>query len=160
MILTAIKEKLLEFLSKIRGFILNLLPPLPDFGLLKQLRFSEILAAIPSVFANLRPEKKRLVFFGFGGFGLFIILLLIISLATGSGRTDSINPLIAGPLIPQEELFYPDEPDFVPQFLLEREPRQSWTIEDIRPYWQRPENPDFWRGEISSAIDLLMEGVP
>ena len=160
MILTGLKEKIIGIPGKIGRFFLNLLPPLPDLGLLKQVRFSEILAILPSVFANLRPEKKRLVFFGFGGFAVLIILILIVSLAQGSGRTDSINPLIAGPLIPQEELFYPDEPDFVPQFLLEREPRQSWTIEDIRPYWVRPENPDFWRGEISSAIDLLMEGVP
>ena len=158
--LTAIKEKVFEILGKIRGFFLNLLPPLPDLGLLKEVRISEIPGAISSFLANLRPEKKRLVYFGLGGFFVLIILILIVSLAPGSGGTGSTSLGITSPLIPHEEMFYPDEPDFVPQFLIEREPRQSWTMEDIRPYWVIPENPDFWRGEISSALDLLMEGVP
>ena len=72
------------------------------------------------------------------------------------------------------ELFIPNEPDFVPEFILEREPRRSWSIDDIRPYWKNPlqtsgvsgagssslDASEKWREEIKSAVDKLMEAVP
>ena len=66
----------------------------------------------------------------------------------------------SGPYIPPEELFIPTEPDFLPEFLLEREPRSSWSLDEIRPYWKNPGTPEFWQEEIKSAVDKLMEGVP
>jgi len=59
-----------------------------------------------------------------------------------------------------EELFIPAEPDFVPEFIFEREKRRFWSLEDIRPYWKAPDSNDRWTEEIKSAVDKLMEGIP
>jgi hypothetical protein len=63
---------------------------------------------------------------------------------------------------PQEEFFLPDEPDFLPEVLLEQEPRPWWTAEDVRPFWRDPmdEDPEMWRKRIEMAIDELLKGVP
>ena len=105
-------------------------------------------------------EKRRPMLYGIGGLVVFFFIL-IIALAANSGkpRATAVPDMISGPQIPPEQLFFPAEPDFLPEFLLEREPRSFWTIEDIRPYWRNPGNPDLWREEINSAVDRLMEGV-
>jgi len=109
------------------------------------------------------PEgKRRVMLFGIGGFSaLFLILIIaILALNTGRPKESSARDLSGGPVIMSDDLFIPAEPDFVPQFLPEREPRRSWTLDDIRPYWRNPGDPDLWAGEIKSEVDKLMEGVP
>jgi hypothetical protein len=46
--------------------------------------------------------------------------------------------------------------------LLEREPRDSWTEEDARPFWTDPMegSEELWRKRIESGIDSLLEQVP
>ena len=151
--LTRVKEVINELLSKIR----NAGSTGPE-SLLKRFRISETINNFISGLGKLMQEKKRLILFGFGG--LVVLLFLIIILTLNSGRIKNTSPQIADVFIPNEELFHPAEPDFVPEFILEREPRHFWSLEDIRSYWRTPVNPDFWRGEIKSAIDILMEGVP
>ena len=97
-----------------------------------------------------------------GGLAALLLALVITALTLnargpGTGTAMNIRSMHA---IPSEELFIPAEPDFVPDFLLEREPRHFWSIEDIRPYWRSPANPDFWQGVVRSAVDELMENVP
>ena len=160
MILTGIKEKILEVPGKIRAAVSKFRLAWPGLSFFKQINMSSLAEKFTSSLGNLGPQKKRLVILASGCTVVFFAIILIISLSAKSRSIDSGNFGSISSNIPHGELFYPDEPDFVPHFLLEREPRQSWTLEDIRPYWSRPENPDFWRGEIYSAIDLLMEGVP
>ena len=64
--------------------------------------------------------------------------------------------------IPAEELFLPDEPDFLPGVLLERERRTSWTEQDAAEYWQDPlrSGEEQWREAIETAIDEFLERVP
>jgi hypothetical protein len=71
---------------------------------------------------------------------------------------ESFSPL----RIPPEELFFPDEPDFLPPIMTERQPRESWTAEDALPFWTDPGEKDSarWRERIRSVIDELMERVP
>jgi len=109
------------------------------------------------------PEgKRRVMLFGIGGFSALFLILIIAILALNIGRPkeSSARDLSGGPVIMSEDLFIPAEPDFIPQFLPEREPRRSWTLDDIRPYWRSPGDPDLWAGEIKSEVDKLMEGVP
>jgi len=61
--------------------------------------------------------------------------------------------------IPPEALFIPDEPDFVPPFLVEREVRGSWSLDEIRPYWRAQTDNEFLRRIVRSAVDDLMTGV-
>ena len=107
-------------------------------------------------------EKRRPILFIFGGAFAFFLILLIIALVVnsrGPKKSSSVD-MSAVPVIPQEDLFIPAEPDFLPKLLPEREPRLSWSFEDVRPYWRNPEKAEFWRDEIKSAVDKLMEGVP
>ena len=107
--------------------------------------------------------KRRHMLFIVGGLAaLFLVVAITAVLAVNSRRPGggaSVD-MGAGPVIPPEELFLPSEPDFLPELLLEREPRQSWSLEDIRPYWKNPEYPELWREVIKSAVDELMEDVP
>jgi hypothetical protein len=63
--------------------------------------------------------------------------------------------------IPPEELFLPDEPDFLPTVIFEREPRK-WNAEDALPFWTNPleNNPGQWQDDIKSVVDGIMERVP
>jgi len=118
--------------------------------------------AFTARFLHRFPEDKRkLVFFGIGGLAVLFFILIIAILIGNSGKPGkpASQATIAGPVIPQEDLFMPAEPDFLPEFLLERDPRLSWSMEDIRPYWKSPEKTGRWQEEIKSAVDELMEGV-
>ena len=140
--LDRVKEIIFNLLDKIRGL------------------FSGIVDFITSKLDHLEPGKRRLALIASGG--IAVLLLVIIILAAGSGRTGDTGSrnLSISFSIPLEELFFPDEPDFLPEFLLEREPRLFWSPDDIRPYWRSPGNHEFWQGQVRSAIDSLMEGVP
>lgn len=106
-------------------------------------------------------EKRPLFLYGMGGLVLLIIALAIAIPAAIAGKAEGNGPAAdAGPRIPEEDLFFPEEPDFLPEFIPEREPRSSWAGEDIRPYWKPPGNPERWREEIKTGVDKLMEGVP
>ncbi|MDR1390463.1 MAG: hypothetical protein LBJ31_10870 [Treponema sp.] len=62
----------------------------------------------------------------------------------------------------QEDFFLPDEPDFVPEVLLEKDPKNTWTEEDTRPFWTDPMegNAEAWRRRIDEEIDKMLEPVP
>jgi len=64
--------------------------------------------------------------------------------------------------IPPEDLFLPDEPDYIPGVLLEREQKTAWTIEDAKEHWQDPlkYGEEEWRQKIEASIDELLERVP
>jgi len=64
--------------------------------------------------------------------------------------------------IPAEELFLPEEPDFIPGVLLERERRSSWTEVDAEEHWQDPLRlgEHYWRVRIETAIDEFLERIP
>jgi len=129
----------------------------------------EIFLLIPqkilNLLENMLSEKRRVFFVAIGALFTFLLVIILISVNTSSGQGDGRGGVNAAERlvtisIPHDELFFPDEPDFVPDFLLEREPRLIWTMEDIRPYWRVPGNYDFWRNELRSEVDLLMDGVP
>jgi len=114
------------------------------------------------------PEKRRFVIITTAGI-LAILLLLItgISLLTrGQSRGQNIltdeNPVVRHGIIPPEDLFLPEEPDFLPGVILEREQRSVWTAENVEPWWQDPlrSGEERWRYQIEKTIDELMENVP
>jgi len=107
------------------------------------------------------PEKMRKpIIFSLGGVVVLFIFLVIVIFTVHSVKPPKAVQMSAGPFIPVEDLFIPAEPDYVPEFILEREPRSSWSPEDIQSYWRSPGNSEYWREEIKSAVDKLMEGVP
>jgi hypothetical protein len=59
-------------------------------------------------------------------------------------------------------LFLDDEPDFLPEVLLERERRDIWNADDVRPYWTDPgdEEAGVYENMMGKIVDGIMERVP
>ncbi|MDR2729438.1 MAG: hypothetical protein LBB81_00885 [Treponema sp.] len=116
------------------------------------------------LFNKFLPERKqRIIASGIAG-GIIILLVFVISItrdpvaAPLSEKKITVTPN----LIPPEDFFLPEEPDYLPGVLLGRERRKSWTEEDAMDYWQNPmiSGEDEWRNNIETAIDKLMERIP
>jgi hypothetical protein len=100
---------------------------------------------------------------------VFIILALLVVLALvkrvppkQDAPRDKLPPQPSPLSLSPEDFFMPSEPDFVPQILLEREPKDGWGEEDARPFWTDPmeENAGTWRNRIKEGVDELLENVP
>jgi len=109
-------------------------------------------------------QKRRLVLICTA----VVVVLLILSVALslkGSNKKepaagkDGLNRQAA---IPADELFLPEEPDYVPGVLLQREQRSSWTEEDAAVYWNDPlkQGEEQWREKLEAAVDEFLERVP
>jgi hypothetical protein len=133
-------------------------------GILEKVKglFSVLVSRITEAFDRVGPDIKKPLLIGLGGLAALILILAIAAGIINSRKKRIISPdVVAGGLtIAVEELFIPAEPDFVPEFIFEREKRRFWSLEDIRPYWKSPDLSDRWREEIKSAVDKLLEGVP
>jgi hypothetical protein len=118
---------------------------------------------------ELARERPRLVWLSIGGL-LLLLLISLLAVFLGMDHTDRAASASAralagsfGPLpLPPEELFLPDEPDFLPEVLPERPPRESWTGEEALSFWTDPgeKNAAQWRDRAKALIDDLMERVP
>ena len=113
-------------------------------------------------------QKSRLAIICTVAFAAVLTLSVIISMKTHDGekkeKEDKNKPkesVVSVP-IPAEELFLPDEPDYVPGVLLEREQRSKWTDEDASAYWQDPlkYGEEQWREKIEASVDEFMEQIP
>jgi hypothetical protein len=108
------------------------------------------------------------------GLVLFILLAALVTAFTSNtglaGDREREPPWNSGDLggltrdapIPPEELFLPDEPDFLPGVIPEREGRDLWTAEDAEPYWYNPleRGEEVWRNRIRTALDEFLEHIP
>jgi hypothetical protein len=107
--------------------------------------------------------KERIILICCAAVIIMLVLLGIARMANRSpdkARTAPDNQ--ARIIIAPEELFIPEEPDFIPGVLLEREQRTSWTVDDTEQYWQDPlkDGEEPWRESIENEIDKLMERIP
>jgi len=109
-------------------------------------------------------QKKRLVLICTAVVVFLLVLSVVLSLKGSSKKEsaagqDGFNRQIA---VPADELFLPEEPDFVPGVLLQREQRSSWTEEDAAVYWQDPlrQGEEQWREKLEAAVDEFLERVP
>ena len=165
--ITDLKEKMriknpLDLLKKIKEALLALLSGVP--ALLKGLFNLSPGTSDEDGQSRLPPQSRkiRLIVLGVAGVTVVLIVSIIIVVVINTTRLEGgeIPNVTTAISIPPEDFFFPSEPDFLPGFLPEREPRRFWSLEDIRQYWKVPENSDWWRGEIKSTVDKLMEGVP
>ena len=109
-------------------------------------------------------EKRRLVLICTAGVVVILIVSVVISARNFSGEELSAEPgrMNIRSAIPAEEIFFPEEPDFLPEVLLEREQRLAWTEQDALEYWQDPliHGEEQFRIKIETAIDEILERVP
>jgi hypothetical protein len=96
-----------------------------------------------------------------------VILALAVSLGVSRGPDRVNGPVAAAGMfkpapIPPDQLFLPEEPDFLPGVILEREQRDAWTAEDAEPYWYNPleQGEGEWRERVEQVIDELLERIP
>jgi len=100
--------------------------------------------------------------------GIPAVLLLFITGASLLSKGAPVKPAalpassVTTRRIPAEDLFLPDEPDFIPGVILEREKRTQWTADDAAPWWQDPlkDGEQEWREQIEKTVDEIMESVP
>ncbi|QQO10665.1 hypothetical protein [Breznakiella homolactica] len=113
-------------------------------------------------------EKPRFFLIGAGA-GLciliFSLILMLVVLNNGrNSRQEEARGLADrfGPMpVNQDDLFWPDEPDFIPGVELDRIPRRFPQGDTDIPYWTDPgKNSDLWSERIGSAVDELMEKIP
>jgi hypothetical protein len=107
----------------------------------------------------LRDKKWVLLILG------CVALILILSIAGlalgGAPNAAAISVSGRPPVIPSEELFLPEEPDFLPEIMLDRERKEYWSSGDIDSYWKDPKEmgEELWKDELGSVIDRLLEVV-
>jgi hypothetical protein len=124
--------------------------------------------AVNRLTAKIPPEKRYLVLmFAAGAVGL-VLLIIVGAFILSKGKTavqdapPARTETVRQGVIPPEDLFLPDEPDFLPGVIPEREQRTEWTEEDAAPFWQNPlkDGEEPWRDHIEKTIDEIMESVP
>jgi hypothetical protein len=131
------------------------------------LKLREIMGDIPPL-GELWQTKRKIVLLC-GGAGVILIILIIAAFIT-AGAPPAPTPRVEADLgemfapraIPPEELFLPQEPDFLPGVILEREQRKTWTTEHAEPYWIDPleEGIGVYADMMKDTVDTLMEKVP
>ena len=130
--------------------------------------FAGLFNRISTGLKNIPREKRyHVLMISIASVALLLLVLGGVSLLSGrktpeqelSYRADILQSRNS---IPPDELFFPDEPDFVPGVLLEREKRMAWTVNDAAPWWQDPlrSGEQVWRDQIEKTIDEIMESVP
>ena len=132
-------------------------------------------SSVLSIIVDFVKSNTKIAMIIVGAFLVIIFLLLVLAIVShtggGSGEADTAelsldsnaaNEAFFNETPPGSRFFLPYEPNFVPDVLLEREPRDGWTEEDARPFWTDPlqGNESFWRRRIESGIDSLLEHVP
>jgi hypothetical protein len=104
------------------------------------------------------PRSKIYIYCGLCS----VVIISIILLIARPSNQSKIIPVEGQVVIPAQELFLPQEPDFLPGVLLGRQRRESWTVEDAQEYWQDPmkNGENEWRLRVEAVIDELLENIP
>jgi hypothetical protein len=122
---------------------------------------------ISEILRTISPGQRRIILLcGTAALALILFLLVLLVVVdhrrgappdTGQELRSALGPR---PIAP-EELFLPEEPDFLPDVLLNREPA-PWTAEDVRPFWTDPleGGEELWLERIETVIDDLLEHIP
>ncbi|MDR2303477.1 MAG: hypothetical protein LBE10_02685 [Treponema sp.] len=151
--LQGLPEKVKGLVSKVLDFARKT-PVFPDKNLSTE-TFKEIIHG-----------KYRFVFPGLGAVLLLLITLLIVfRFAAGKGtgkQAESMADVFPDALIQVQDLFLPEEPDFLPSLIPERERREAWTREDAGEFWYDPlkHGERLWRERARQTVDQLLERIP
>jgi hypothetical protein len=133
--------------------------------------FASIRLAVKKTLDDMPPQKRRLVLLTAAAVLAILLLIFIFTKlpsGTGTGGKTGIQAPVPVPtearpgIIPPEDLFLPDEPDFIPGVMPERERRETWTADDAAPFWVDPlkNGEQQWRDRIEETIDKIMESIP
>ena len=133
-----------------------------------RLAAEKLVKLFAGVLDDMPPQKRRLVLIAAAAVALILLLIFIVTkLPAGDTAAVPEAPVSAPPearpgIIPPEDLFLPDEPDFIPGVMPERGQRESWSADDAAPWWYDPlkNGEQQWRDQIEKTADTIMESVP
>ncbi|MDR3302473.1 MAG: hypothetical protein LBT01_08125 [Spirochaetaceae bacterium] len=105
--------------------------------------------------------RKLILYGGAGAVLLILIIIVIVKISMGTEKKPLVDIFVPDRLR-EEDLFLPDEPDFLPSVILEQEQKTRWTAEEAEAFWTNPleYGEDFWRQQIDATLDKLLERVP
>ncbi|MDR0643662.1 MAG: hypothetical protein LBG05_01930 [Treponema sp.] len=111
-------------------------------------------------------HKHRRVFItGAGVIALLLLVFAVVLLINAERSKKPRSPIQVEKSkptsIPMEDIFLPDEPDFLPNVILEKQPKK-WDAQDARPFWTNPleNDPSQWQNNIKNTVDEIMEKTP
>jgi hypothetical protein len=129
--------------------------------------FARLRLTVKNTLDAMPPPTRRLVLIAVAAALALLLLIFILTRFPAADKTGAQDIPVPIPLearsgiIPPEDLFLPDEPDFLPGVMLEREQRESWTADDAAPWWIDPlkNGEQQWRDNIRRTVDIIMESV-
>ena len=99
----------------------------------------------------------------FAALSVFVPLITVfaVKISRGAAYEAELPSAYTRKVVEEGDIFLPEEPDFLPDALLPRERRPSWTVEDARPYWTNPADAGkaFWLENAEKTIDTLLENI-
>jgi hypothetical protein len=155
-----------DFIERVKTFCASVLDYCKDFGrrLFSLGKGKNGSSFLKGGIQNLIPRRKWLLVIICAACAFAVAVGIGAAFARKAGKEERPVPPEGSWqfAIPPEEIFLPDEPDFIPGVLLGREKRASWTDQDAAVFWQDPlkEGEERWREKIETAIDEFMERVP
>jgi hypothetical protein len=128
-------------------------------------KFNQFLQGIQDRFREMTDgQKKQFVLACTVVFSAILTISVLLSVRGSGGekKPDIPERLSIISVIPADEIFLPEEPDYIPGVLLERNQRASWGEQDAAEHWQDPLKfgEEQWREKIEAAIDEFLENVP
>ncbi|MDR2509173.1 MAG: hypothetical protein LBC77_00855 [Spirochaetaceae bacterium] len=111
-------------------------------------------------------ENKKEVRVALVCFFAIIVITVTATIIAGTAinnQTQKKTPVeFAVEKIPDTELFFPAEPDFLPEILLEQPRKKSWTEEDAASFWIDPleSDADVFVKKIDELTSAILERVP
>jgi hypothetical protein len=132
-----------------------------------RLKLEELFWKARRASAALIAQKRTRAYARFGLIGVGVIVLAVVlsivvfHLKAAGAKPSGDSALFPAVNVPDEAFFAPDEPDFLPPVILDREPKKQWTNEDAAPFWTDPATlDDNWSDKVEKYVDTLLEGVP
>ena len=110
-------------------------------------------------------NRKMVINVFFGSIAFLLIVIFWVSFRTCSASKKEITPVTVNTRqngIKHDELFLPEEPDFLPGIILERQQRDIWTESDVIPWWKDPleSGEKAWRDLIEKTAEEILENIP
>ncbi|MDR2481390.1 MAG: hypothetical protein LBD07_03740 [Spirochaetaceae bacterium] len=93
---------------------------------------------------------------------LSVVSTIIFVKVSQGGAKKPAAPLFRADKISGEDIFLPNEPDFLPEVLFEQEQKKQWTQDDAEQYWTDPREfgGELLQEKMSGIIDKIMERIP
>ena len=112
-------------------------------------------------------SKRKVAVIGISVMGTLLILCIFIIARGFISRSvqgtgfQTFGNMSRTRIIPPEELFLPEEPDFIPDFIPDRPKKNVWTSADAEPYWVDPllEGSEKYINMIDTTLNNKMEQV-